>query len=212
MKNFFGKLGIYTSLIMVGIFSTLITLTIIKADFSGKSKVEMTHEQEEIIKEVLHSTAELCVIEKFGNPVEDKYMPRVSSHQGLRNKMEINGGGTAGKTYHNAIDIAMPEGTRISATKAGIATNVYPSYYNGGAKYKGHPVYGGLIEIQHFDGTKTLYGHLSLTLVKEGDMVTKGQKIGESGGVAGKRGSGLSTGPHLHYSIMLDLNSFVAKI
>lgn len=212
MKNFLSKLSIYVCLVVVGVFGTLITMILVKADFSGREDIEVTNEQKEVIEEVLHTNEEVCLIEKFGNPVSEKYMPNISSHQGFRSEIELDAGGTAGRTYHNAIDIVMPEGTRINATKSGIVTNVYPSYYNGGAKYKGHPIYGGLVEIQHPDGTKTLYGHLSLTLVKEGDEVLKGQKIGESGGVAGKRGSGLSTGPHLHYSIMLDLNTFVAKL
>lgn len=148
------------------------------------------------------------IINKFINPVSDNYIKNISSEQGLRNEIALNNGGTAGKYYHNAVDIAMPEGTRINATKDGIVTNVYPSYYNGGGKYKGHPTYGGLVEIQHDDGTKTLYAHLSLTLVREGEKVISGQKIGESGGIPGKRGSGISTGPHLHYSIILDMNTF----
>lgn len=148
------------------------------------------------------------IINKFINPVSDKYIKNISSTQGLRNEIVLNNGGTTNKQYHNAIDIAMPEGTRINATKDGLVVTVYPSYYNGGAVYKGHPTYGGLIEIQHSDGTKSLYAHLSLTLVKEGDRVYAGQKIGESGGVSGKRGSGVSTGPHLHYAIILDLKTF----
>lgn len=150
-------------------------------------------------------------IETFGNPLSDRYMSRISSPQGIRDEIELDNGGTAGKYYHNAIDVAVPEGTSVYATKSGKVMNVYPSYYNGGALYKGHPTYGGLIEIAHNDGTKTLYAHLSLTLVKEGDVVNKGDKIGQSGGVVGKRGSGLSTGPHLHYSIILDMNTFVTK-
>ena len=136
-------------------------------------------------------------------------MDRVSSIQGLREKITSNNGGVIAKDhYHNAIDIAVPEGTNVFATKKGTVVTVYPSFYNGGAVYHGHPIYGGLIEIEHEDGTKTMYAHLSYTIVREGDIVESGQKIGESGGVVGKRGSGKTTGPHLHYSIIMDLNTF----
>ena len=148
-------------------------------------------------------------IDKFANPLPEKYMSRISSIQGLRDKLESNTGGIISENcYHNAIDIAVPEGTSVFATKSGRVVTVYPSYYNGGAKYYGHPIYGGLIEIEHDDGTKTMYAHLSYTIVREGDIVESGQKIGESGGVVGKRGSGKTTGPHLHYSIIMDLNTF----
>lgn len=158
---------------------------------------------------VSNDNEEFIKINKFTNPLPEKYMSRISSTQGLRNKLQNNTGGIISENcYHNAIDIAVPEGTNVFATKSGKVVNVYPSYYNGGAKYYGHPIYGGLIEIEHDDGTKTMYAHLSYTIVREGDIVKSGQKIGESGGVVGKRGSGKTTGPHLHYSIIMDLNTF----
>lgn len=158
---------------------------------------------------VSNNNEEFIKINKFTNPLPEKYMSRISSTQGLRNKLQNNTGGIISENcYHNAIDIAVPEGTNVFATKSGKVVTVYPSYYNGGAKYYGHPIYGGLIEIEHDDGTKTMYAHLSYTIVREGDIVESGQKIGESGGVVGKRGSGKTTGPHLHYSIIMDLNTF----
>ena len=158
---------------------------------------------------VSNDNEEFIKINKFTNPLPEKYMSRISSTQGLRNKLQNNTGGIISENcYHNAIDIAVPEGTNVFATKSGKVVTVYPSYYNGGAKYYGHPIYGGLIEIEHNDGTKTMYAHLSYTIVREGDIVESGQKIGESGGVVGKRGSGKTTGPHLHYSIIMDLNTF----
>lgn len=214
MKNLMNNLIISISLVFIGIVGTLLTSIVFKIDYSKDEKVNIVTEKEILIKEIEVPTTPngVCLIGKFGNPVSDEYMSRISSQQGLRNEIELNGGGSAGRLYHNAIDISMPEGTRINSTKDGIVTNVYPSYYNGGAKYKGHPTYGGLVEIQHDDGTKTLYAHLSMTLVREGDFVKMGQKIGESGGVSGKRGSGVSTGPHLHYSIILDINSFTTNL
>ncbi len=56
--------------------------------------------------------------------------------------------------------------------------------------------YGNCIIIDHQNGYETLYGHLSKISVKEGESVTKGEKIGIMGS------TGNSTGVHLHFEIM----------
>lgn len=132
----------------------------------------------------------------------------ISSGQGLRKSIVEDYVVTENK-YHYAIDIVVPEKTPVYAAKNGKIEEVWPSYYNG--KYKGHPSYGGLIVIKHYDGTYSLYAHLSKTEVQEGQLVSKGQLIGLTGGVKGKRGSGTSTGPHLHFSLTLDILSFLEK-
>lgn len=71
-------------------------------------------------------------------------------------------------------------------------------------------MYGGLIIIYNeLDNTYSLYAHLSLTKVTIGDYVKMGQQIGLSGGVKGRRASGQSTGPHLHYSVYLDIQNVI---
>lgn len=57
-------------------------------------------------------------------------------------------------------------------------------------------VYGRTLEIQHNCGLTSKYGHNSSLLVKKGEQVTKGQIIARVGT------SGLSTGPHLHFSVL----------
>jgi murein DD-endopeptidase MepM/ murein hydrolase activator NlpD len=56
-------------------------------------------------------------------------------------------------------------------------------------------LFGRYIILTHSNGYKTLYAHLSSTSVREGDRVTRGRKIGETGN------TGYSTGPHLHFAI-----------
>lgn len=151
------------------------------------------------------------IIEYFCAPLPSEFTSYKTSHQGLRDAISaVDTGGlsTSGK-WHNGWDIACPDKTPVYATKSGYVAEVWPSYYNGPYSYKGHPAYGGLVIIKHSDHTITLYGHLSFTEVKEGQYVLAGEEIAWSGGVKGRRGSGTSTGPHLHYSVYLDMDSFM---
>ena len=86
--------------------------------------------------------------------------------------------------YHNGIDIGVAQNTDAKAVKSGIITEVRYS-----------PTYGNLIKYDTVDGYTILYAHLKKSLVKKGETVQQGQVIAKTGN------TGLSTGPHLHYSI-----------
>lgn len=58
-------------------------------------------------------------------------------------------------------------------------------------------IYGNTVVIDHGLGIFSLYGHMSTMTVKKGDVVKKGQGVGQSGE------TGLAGGDHIHYSIML---------
>ncbi len=92
------------------------------------------------------------------------------------------------KTYraHRGIDYAAPMGTPVSA--AGDGTIRYAGWKGG---------YGKIVIIKHANGYETYYGHLSRIKkgMRRGKKVSQGQIIGYVGS------TGLSTGPHLHYSI-----------
>ena len=60
-----------------------------------------------------------------------------------------------------------------------------------------HPAYGNMIEVDHGNQLVTRYAHASRTLVKQGDLVKRGQKIAEVGT------TGRSTGPHLHFEVLV---------
>ncbi len=83
---------------------------------------------------------------------------------------------------HSGTDFRAPTGTPVLATAGGTVTI---ASYSGG--------YGRLIEIDHGNGYRTRYGHLSRILVAPGTSVTANQVIGRVGS------SGRSSGPHLHY-------------
>lgn len=86
--------------------------------------------------------------------------------------------------HHDGTDIAAPYGTPIRATALG---RVVDSRYQG--------AYGHVVRIDHGDGFKTVYAHLSERLCEVGDRVERGDVIGKLGS------SGRSTGPHLHYEV-----------
>ncbi|HVJ60340.1 MAG TPA: M23 family metallopeptidase [Burkholderiaceae bacterium] len=91
---------------------------------------------------------------------------------------------TGNMTMHAGVDFAAPVGTPIYSAAGGVVV---------GAEV--HPVFGRLIEIDHGNDLKTLYAHASKIDVKLGELVKRGQKIGEVGS------SGRSTGPHLHFEV-----------
>jgi len=86
--------------------------------------------------------------------------------------------------HHNGIDIDVPEGTVVHAAASG---NVYFTGDQEG--------YGTTVILEHPDGFYTIYGHLSVVYVHQGQFVEVGQQIAESGN------TGISSGPHLHFEI-----------
>jgi len=94
---------------------------------------------------------------------------------------------TSKKEFHSGLDIASRVGTEILSPADGIVTSVGRS-----------DGLGINIIVNHGYGFKTIYGHLSKTLVKNGQAVKRGQNIAMMGN------SGRSTGSHLHYEIHLN--------
>lgn len=92
-----------------------------------------------------------------------------------------------GVAKHEGIDFSAPVGTAIGSAGDGIVKEV-----------KRNSTYGLLIDIEHTPRISTRYAHLSSALVAEGEKVLRGDLIGQVGS------SGRSTGPHLHYEVILD--------
>lgn len=98
---------------------------------------------------------------------------------------------------HNGLDIAAAEGTEVVAVRSGVITETRTS-----------ATLGKLVKFRTTDGYEIMYAHLSEILVKKGEKVRQGQAVARSGN------TGLSTGPHLHYSVwkagvLLDPMEFV---
>ena len=89
-------------------------------------------------------------------------------------------------TNHKAIDWATPTGTAIWASSGGTVS--VAGWQSG---------YGYVVYINHEDGRQTRYAHLSKIQVKVGQKVKQGQQIALSGN------TGISSGPHVHFEILI---------
>ncbi|MCO5258667.1 MAG: M23 family metallopeptidase [Crocinitomicaceae bacterium] len=104
-------------------------------------------------------------------------------------KLPVNGRitsrfGNRGSGFHNGLDIAVPQGTPVLAPKSGTVKNVYSNTQG-----------GNQLIIDHTQGFRTGYAHLSKSVVSIGQKIRKGQVIAYSGN------TGHSTGPHLHLTL-----------
>ncbi len=90
-------------------------------------------------------------------------------------------------SYHQAIDIAAPYGTTVVASDAGVVT--WAGWRSNG---------GGLVvQIDHGNGIVTVYNHLGSIWVGPGQAVAKGE------GIAAVGCTGLCTGPHVHFEVIV---------
>ena len=91
---------------------------------------------------------------------------------------------TGDHAFHQGLDISTRPDEPILATASGVVVRCGPS-----------GEYGKAVEIAHRAGYTTIYGHLDVVLVKEGQRVRRGERVGLAGS------TGRSTGTHLHYEV-----------
>jgi murein DD-endopeptidase MepM/ murein hydrolase activator NlpD len=94
---------------------------------------------------------------------------------------------TGRQTFHEGIDIAARFGADVHASAKGVVVFAGP-----------RAGYGQMVAIDHGYGYMTRYGHNSAVTVKVGDKVEKGSVIAKVGS------SGRTTGPHLHYEVVVN--------
>lgn len=92
--------------------------------------------------------------------------------------------------YHSGVDFASPMGTPVKAPQNAVVT--LARYFH---KYNSN---GNIVFLDHGQGVTSVAIHLSKILVKEGQMVKRGEPVGLVGS------SGRSTGPHLHWGLYLN--------
>ena len=88
------------------------------------------------------------------------------------------------QAFHTGVDFIAAPGSEILAAAGGVVSAA-----------EVHSEYGKMIDVDHDNGLTTRYAHLSKMTVKIGDIVLKGQRIGELGQ------TGRATGPHLHFEV-----------
>ncbi len=113
------------------------------------------------------------------HPVNPKW--RISSSFNPRRLHPVTGR----VSPHNGTDFATPIGTPIVATGDGTVVMT-----------RKHPYAGNYVVVEHGSKYKTRYLHLDKILVKKGQKVSRGQRVGLSGK------TGRVTGPHLHYELI----------
>ena len=89
--------------------------------------------------------------------------------------------------FHRGVDISSVKGAAVNSGVKGIVTY---------AGVKGN--YGNMIEVRRSGGLKVRYAHLSKIEVRVGQRIQEGDKIGEVGS------TGMATGPHLHYEVLIE--------
>lgn len=120
---------------------------------------------------------------------ESKFLPPVTP-------FNIGSDFNASRGYgkHGAADIPVPSGTEIHSPLDGKVLKVHDNSGN----------CGGTIVIDHADGYQTIFCHCKQINVSAGNLVKQGDVIGLSGGGANDKGRGRSTGPHLHFAVILN--------
>ena len=110
-------------------------------------------------------------------------VPEVSTGSGFGWRIDPFTGMSA---LHQGLDFPAPVGTMVLSAAGGVVVT-----------QEVQPNYGYVIEVDHGNEVLTRYAHLSRSFVKKGDLIKRGQKMAEVGN------TGRSTGPHLHFEVLV---------
>lgn len=126
-----------------------------------------------------------------GNAVKKAFLRVPFTHRGFRlsSRFSTKRFHPILRTYrpHHGIDYAAPHGTSVSSIGKGKV--IYAGWKSG---------FGNTVEVRHDSKHVSRYGHLSSMSVKVGDSIEQGKVVGRVGS------TGLSTGPHLHFEMLVN--------
>ena len=149
-----------------------------KVDLSAKSLKRVTHELK-IIKQLKKRWDPAPETDlEFIIPAEGELTSRFGLRRFFNDKP---------RRPHAGLDLAVPRGTPVKASASGTVIAAYDYFFNGNTVF-----------IDHGNGLVTMYCHLDKFKVEADQTVSKGQLIGLSGM------TGRATGPHLHWSVILN--------
>ncbi len=97
------------------------------------------------------------------------------------------------EVWHEGLDVVGVWWAQVVAVADGTVVVHWPPP---DGYWRGHDIYGGMVIIQHTDGMRTLYAHLSSTRVHQRDVVKAGDIIGRMGA------TGKADGAHLHIEVL----------
>lgn len=122
----------------------------------------------------------------LGSPLSNLSVTQYFGDTAFAQSGAYNGSG------HNGMDFRASVGTPVLASLSGVVsgtgnTDTVPGCYS----------YGKWVLVKHNNGLSTLYAHLSVISVNQGQNVSTADILGYSGS------TGYSTGPHLHFSVYL---------
>ncbi len=155
------------------------------------SATELQSEIDRLASVVLGKAEELAVLEAqvLEKRVSDRLLPTT-----LPVKQGAIGSGfghradpIAGvRAMHEGIDFVAETGTPVVVAASGVVLAV-----------EFHPEFGNMIDVDHGEGLTSRYAHLSRTQVRVGQLVQRGERLGDVGS------TGRSTGSHLHFEVRM---------
>lgn len=148
----------------------------------SKSDLERVLKEKEQMKQALMTYSDIKAPLRLDSPLKG----RISSAFGLERYFNDQP-----RSPHGGIDIAAPTGTKIKAAQSGKVLLAGDFFYC-----------GKFVLLDHGKGFMTLYCHLNKIYAKKGSFIKKGEHIAEVGS------TGRATGPHLHFSAILN-GSFI---
>jgi murein DD-endopeptidase MepM/ murein hydrolase activator NlpD len=162
------------------------TFSIEKETISDLTSITTQEECDEIQKKIIEANKKVVITSRGGSARSNNkgYLWPTTSKTITA---YFGASGSRWSSTHTGLDIGVPSGSNIMASKGG--TVVY-SGWNGS--------YGYYVKIDHGNGIITAYAHNSRLLVSAGDKVKQGDIIALSGS------TGNSTGPHLHFEVIVN--------
>ena len=159
---------------------------------ADQKKLEAIYAAEEKAGKEIAAEIDRLLAESDVVPSNEGFIWPVNSSKKISSPMggRVSPGGI-GSTNHKGVDICNVGFTSsVFAVKSGKVLLTNTSGYGGG--------YGNYVVIDHGGGVTTLYAHMSVVKVSEGQMVSQGTVLGITGS------TGASTGPHLHYEVRIN--------
>lgn len=163
---------------------------------ADQKALEQLHDAEAKAADEIDAQLEQLIADSDVVPGSDGFIWPVSTSKKISSPVgsRVAPGGF-GSTNHKGVDIcnvgdgSRGNGSNVYAVKSGKVILTNTSGYGGG--------YGNYVVIDHGGGLTTLYAHMSMVKVSQGDVVSQGTVIGVTGN------TGASTGPHLHYEVRI---------